>query len=153
MRRLLLLPLAFLLLLAAACGGDESGELSREEYTKRANAICTEVEKTLDGLGDFANFQELSKEMTTARDALQDSIDELRALQPPVELRGQHKKYVDLQVETRDIAERISEAAGKEPADQVEMQKQAERADKITVEQNETARKLKLDACIAGGAA
>lgn len=149
MRRLTLLLL--LLVLAAACGGgDESGELSREEYTKRANAICAEVEKTLASLGDFESFQELSKEMVVARDALQKSVDELNALQPPVELRGQHRKYVDLQVETTDIANRISEAAAKN--DQVEMQKQAERADKITVDQNETARRLKLDDCVAGSA-
>ena len=151
MRRLLLLPLSLLLLLSA-CGGndDPDAELSRAEYTTRANAICTEVEQKLDALGDFENFNELSKEMIVARDALQKSVDELQALRPPVALRGQHRKYVDLQVETVDIANRISQAAAEN--DHAEMQRQAERADKITADQNETARKLKLDACIAGGA-
>jgi PBP1b-binding outer membrane lipoprotein LpoB len=138
-----------LVALLAGCGGDDdSGELSRDEYTKQANAICVEVEKKLDALGGFEDFDELAREMKEGEDALRTSVDELRALQPPVELRGQHAKLVDLQSETADVAERIAAAAADN--DQVEMQKQAERADKLTIASNETARKLKLAECVAG---
>ena len=148
MRRLALLPLVAVL---AACGGgdgDGDGELSREEYTKRANAICVEAERKLDALGGFESFDELSEEMKTGEAALRKSAEELRKLVPPLALRGQHAQLADLQDETADVAQRISAAAAKD--DNLEMQKQAERADKLTIESNETARRLKLDECVAG---
>ena len=57
-------------------------------------------------------------------------------------------RLVDLQEQTADVAERISAAAAED--DTLEMQTQAERADKLTISSNETARKLKLDECVAG---
>lgn len=148
MRRLALLPLLALL---AACGGganEKSGPLSRGEYTKQANAICLDVEEKLEALGGFEDFEELSKETAIARDAIRKSAKDLRALEPPVKLRAQHRKLADLQDETADVADRIS--AGAADNDQIEMQTQAERADKLTAETNATARKLGLMNCVSG---
>ncbi len=145
MRRLtLLLLLAF----ASACGGEKSGELSRTEYTKRANASCVKAEQTLTELGDFANFKELEREMKVGRDALQESADELRELQPPAKLIPDHQKLIALTEETAELAGRLSAAAGKN--DQLDMQRQAERAEKLTISANEMARKLGLLECVAG---
>jgi small-conductance mechanosensitive channel len=147
MRRLsLLLLLAF----AAACGGsnDETGPLSRSEYTKRANASCVEAEQKLDALGSFANFKELEKEMKAGHDAIKQSADELRALTPPTQLATRHDELVSLTDETADVATRISAAAGKN--DQLEMEKQAERAEQLTKAANDVSRKLGLQECVAG---
>ena len=147
MRRLSLL---LLLVLVAACGGgdDEPAELSRSEYTKQANAICVDVEKKLALLGGFENFKELSREMLEGQEALQKSADDLAALRPPVALRANHQKLVDLQEETADLAGQMSIAAGEN--DQVEMQTQAQRADQLTVSANEVSRKLGVEECVAG---
>jgi hypothetical protein len=150
MRRLALLLLVGLL---AACGGgndgnDDSAELTRAEYTRLANASCVKAEKTLDELGAFDNFQELSKEMEVGRKAVQQSADELKAMKPPARLAAQHRELVSLTEETADVAARISAAADEN--DQVEMQKQAERAEDITRASNEVARKLGLEECVAG---
>ena len=148
MRRVSLLLL--LLVLAAACGGgdDEDKTLTRAEYTRLANESCTTAEKKLDALGDFANFKELSREMQTGHDALKQSADELRALRPPAQLVKRHNELVSLTDETADVATRISAAAGEN--DQVEMQKQAERAEKLTSAANDVAQKLGLLECVAG---
>jgi len=146
MRLLALLPLLAVL---AACGGDDgTSELSRDEYTKRANAICVEAERKLEALGGFENFGELSEEMKVGEEALRKSAEDLRALVPPVAIRGQHAQFADLQDETADVAQRISVAAAEN--DHVEMQTQAERADQLTITSNEAARRLKLDECVAG---
>ena len=150
MRRL---PLLLLVVLLAACGGgddgnDNDGELTRAEYTRLANASCVRAEKTLDELGGFDNFQELAKEMEIGRKAMQQSADELKAMTPPARLAAQHRELISLTEETADVANRISAAADKN--DQVEMQKQAERAEDITRAANEVARKLGLLECVAG---
>jgi hypothetical protein len=149
MRRLALLLLVGLL---AACGGggndDSNGELTRAEYTRLANASCVKAEKKLDELGAFDNFQELSKEMEIGRKAVQQSADELKAMKPPAQLAARHRELISLTEETADAAARISAAADKN--DQVEMQKQAERAEDITRASNDVARKLGLQECVAG---
>lgn len=147
-----LASLVALLVLAAACGGgdDDNGDgtLTRAEYTRLANKSCAEAERKLNDLGGFDNFEELEKEMKIGRDALQKSADELRALKPPTRLAARHKEFVDLTLETVDVATRISAAAGKN--DQVEMQKQAERAEEITKAANDVANKLGLMECVSG---
>ncbi|HEY7795356.1 MAG TPA: hypothetical protein VIA10_15235 [Gaiellaceae bacterium] len=149
MRRLALLLLVALL---AACGGGDDGnddaELTRAEYTRLANASCVKAEKALNDLGAFDNFQELAKEMEVGRKAMQRSADELKALRPPAQLAARHRELVSLTEETADVAWRISAAADEN--DQVEMQRQAERAEDITKATNEVARKLGLLECVSG---
>ena len=145
MRRL---SIVLLVVFAAGCGGDESGTLSRPDYTKRANASCVEAERKLDALGGFEDFDELSREMKVGQKALEQSAAELRELQPPAQLVARHKKLVELTQETADLAGRLSVAAGEN--DQVEMQRQAERADQLTRSANEVSRQLGLEECVAG---
>jgi hypothetical protein len=143
--------LFFVLLLvafAAGCGGGDSGTLSRADYIKKANASCVEAERKLDALGGFESFDELSKEMKVGQEALNQSADELRDLQPPTALVARHDKLVELTEETADLAGRISIAAGED--DNLEMQKQAERADQLTRSANEVSRQLGLEECVAG---
>lgn len=145
MRRLsILLLVAF----AAGCGGGDSGALSRPDYTKRANASCVEAEQKLDALGGFENFKELEREMKAGQNALEQSAGELRELQPPTQLVARHKKLVDLTEQTAELAGRLSAAAGRN--DQLEMQTQAERAEKLTQAANEVSRQLGLEECVAG---
>lgn len=142
------LPILLLVAFAAGCGGGDSGTLSRADYTKRANASCIEAERKLDALGGFADFKELEREMKAGQRALEQSVEELRKLEPPASLAERHRKLVDLTQETADLAGTLAIAAGEN--DQVEMQKQAERAEKLTVAANEVSRQLGLEECVAG---
>jgi len=145
MRRLSILLLVGF---AAGCGGDDSGTLSRQDYTKQANASCVEAEQELDALGGFENFKELEREMKAGQKALEQSAGELRELQPPTQLAARHRKLVNLTERTAELAGRLSAAAGKN--DQLEMQTQAERAEKLTQAANEVSRQLGLEECVAG---
>ena len=143
-------PLLVLLALVAGCGGDgdTTSALSRPDYTKQANASCVEAEKKLDALGEFENFKELEREMKVGQKALEQSAGELSELRPPAQLVARHKKLVDLTEQTAELAGRLSTAAGKN--DQLEMQTQAERAEKLTQAANEVSRQLGLQECVAG---
>ena len=145
MRRLSVL---LLVAVAGGCGGDDSGTLSRPDYTKQANASCVEAERKLDALGGFEDFKELEREMKRGQEALEQSAGELRELMPPTKLVARHEKLVELTEQTAELAGRLSVAAGEN--DQVEMQKQAERAEKLTVASNEVSRQLGLEECVAG---
>lgn len=144
--------LLIVLALLAGCGGDdasdESGPLNRAEYTRLANEICETADRKLAELGDFKSFEQLSEQMKVGEAALRAAAKDLRALRPPTKLIADHRQLADLQAETADVARRISAAAKKN--DQIEMQTQAQRADKLTISANETARKLGLDDCVAG---
>lgn len=146
MRRLsILLLIAF----AAGCGGsDDSDPLTRPEYTKRANASCFEAERKLAALGGFEDFKELEQEMKAGQNALEQSARELRDLEPPAQLVARHERLVDLTEQTAELAGRLSVAAGAN--DQVEMQTQAQRAEKLTNAANEVSRQLGLKECVAG---
>lgn len=142
------LALILLVALVSACGGGGDSELSRAEYVERANASCVEAERKLEALGGFADFKELEREMKVGQQALERSAQQLRELTPPAKLRPRHRRLVDLTQQTADLAGIIAIAAGQN--DQVEMQKQAERADKLTTSTNEVARQLGVTGCVAG---
>lgn len=153
MRRL---PVLFLLALVlapiVACGGgDEDGggdPLSLAEYRRQANASCVAAEKKLALLGGFEDFEELEKEMLAGQDALEQSAEELAGLVPPAAVAARHREFVNLTEQTAELAGLMATAAGEN--DQVQMQKQAERADQLTVSANEVARKLGALECVAG---
>ena len=145
MRHLWILALVAVI---AGCGGDSSDTLSRPDYTKKANASCVEAERKLDALGGFENFEELEREMKAGQDALEQSAEEFRALKPPPALVARHERLIGLTEETAELAGRLSVAAGEN--DQVEMQKQAERAEQLTQSANEVSRQLGLEECVAG---
>lgn len=143
------LGIILLVAFAAGCGGGkDTSTLSRADYTKRANASCVQAERKLDALGGFKDFKELEREMKAGQAALAQSAEELRELVPPAELLARHNELVDLTEQTAELAGTLSIAAGEN--DQVEMQKQAERAEKLTVEANKVSRQLGLEECVAG---
>jgi hypothetical protein len=107
-----------------------------------------QAERKLNALGGFADFKELEREMKVGHDAIKQSADELRELRPPANLGTRHRELVSLTDETADVATAISTAAGEN--DQLEMQKQAERAEQLTESANDVAKKLGLLECVAG---
>ena len=78
--------LAILALAACSRGGSDE-RLSREEYVKRADAICAAYERRLERLRRPENVAELGRLADEALPIAREGVRKLRALKPPEELR------------------------------------------------------------------
>ena len=78
---------ATLAALAAGCaGGDDDGRLSREEFIRRADAICADYDRRLARLGNPADIAELGELAARAVPIAREGVAKLHALTPPAEL-------------------------------------------------------------------
>ena len=78
---------AFLLdacLFVVACGSGSKG-LSKEEYAKRADVICTRFSRETKALGGATNLKQLARLASSTLPVLDQAIADLRKLQPPKE--------------------------------------------------------------------
>jgi hypothetical protein len=107
-------PLAALaaLVLAACSGGDGGdGRLSREEYVRRADAICLEYDGRLAALGDAGSIGEVAELADEALPIAREGVAELRALRPPAELEREVSRWLDRNEESVANIEALAEAA------------------------------------------
>ncbi|MDQ3630586.1 MAG: hypothetical protein M3417_04785 [Actinomycetota bacterium] len=85
---LLIVPLSVAALATlAGCGGEEP--LSRAEYVKQADAICTKTnarDRELPDAGDINSIAELERITTQKRQLAEQQIKEVKALEPPDEI-------------------------------------------------------------------
>jgi hypothetical protein len=73
------------MLFAAGCGGGgaSSGRLSRAEYAKQADAICTDVNRKLKALPNPKSEADLGDAVGKAVPLVSDAADKLSELKPP----------------------------------------------------------------------
>ena len=102
MRRLLVLALAPALLLGfAGCGSsdDGGGTLSASEFRSKANAICKEGNKQLEGvtkgLSDSSSPEQVGKAVSRGLDLLSQQLVKIRALKGPQELDSDVDDVID----------------------------------------------------------
>jgi hypothetical protein len=77
---------ALLLLMAAplsGCGGGDGESLTREEYTRQADAICTKYNEQVRALQNPSNIEELADAADKTLPILDDAIGDLQELEPP----------------------------------------------------------------------
>jgi hypothetical protein len=118
-------------LVVAGCGG---GELSREEFNERANAICNRVNEELAEVGTPESLDQLAT-----------TLDELRELEPPAEIEDEVDAWIDQVEKAVDELEKARDAA--EANDQSAVGLALQTADDANNEGNQRAAALGLTTC------
>src|SRR5213592_390698 len=100
---------ATVIVLAAGCGS--SSQLSREEYSKRADAICTKYNAKIKALGQPGSIRALPGYVDNALPIARKGTDELRGLKPPKDEEKTAKEWLDQNDSVVAAIERLRDAA------------------------------------------
>ena len=133
--------------LAAGCGGGGGG-LSKAEYAKRADAICTKYNAKLRGLARPTSISGLPAYVDKALPLARKGDDELRALKPPKDEEQAAKEWLDQNDSVVGSMERLRDAAKK--ADRAGIQVALNEASSANRTANRLARRLGLSVCARG---
>jgi hypothetical protein len=133
--------------LAAGCGGG-SDRLSRVEYAKRADAICTKYNAKLKALSRPTSISGLPTYVDEALPLARKGDDELRALKPPEDEKQTAKEWLDQNDSVVGSMERLRDAAKK--GDRAGIQTALNEASSANQTANRLARRLGLRVCAQG---
>src|ERR671930_1627582 len=142
--RLLVLILGVALL--GGCGG--AGQLSKQEYAKRADAICTKYNAKLKALTRPTGLSELPAYVDRALPLARKGTNELRALEPPKDEEQTAKEWLDQNDSVVGSMERLRDAAKK--GDRAGIQAALNEATSANQTANRLARRLGLSVCAQG---
>src|SRR5919206_937056 len=96
--------------LAAGCGGGEK-RLSREEYSKRADAICSKYNAKIKALGQPGSIRGLPGYVDRALPIARKGTEELRVLKPPKDEEKTANEWLDQNDSAVGALERLRDAA------------------------------------------
>jgi hypothetical protein len=141
--RRLLVVLALVAFLAA-CGGGQ-GRLSRQEFAKRADALCTRYTSDLKKLGQPKSFPELAKFTDKAVPLAQRLIDDTRKLKPPKDEQATVDRWNTENQKVVDAIKALGDAA--RTSDQVAARKALRSGDDANTASNTLGKQLGMSAC------
>jgi hypothetical protein len=140
--RRLLVVLALVALLAG-CGG--STRLSRQEFAKRADALCTKYASDLKKLGQPTSFPELATFTDKAVPLAQRLIDDTKKLKPPKDEQATVDQWNTENQKVVDAIRALGDAASK--SDQAAAQKALQAGDAANTKSNTLGKQLGMSAC------
>jgi hypothetical protein len=112
MRLRWLVPLATVVLLLPACGGNDGGggeRLTKSEYEEEIASLGEAVASSFDAVGEAGSPDELGDQLDEARGALDDLAGQLDELAPPEDIEAAHDRLV---TSLRDFSDDLEEVAG-----------------------------------------
>jgi len=154
----LILPLAACAaLIAGGCGSsdDDGGgggggggsQLSKAEYTKQAEKICTDSEKATDALDEPTKAEEVKPFLEKGIDITQKAVDDFKALKPPSDLADEHKAVVEAEQGALDKLSSITSSLKGDASDAEKVQKASPELDKISKDVDTKLKAAGLNAC------
>lgn len=149
--RLALTLLACLVLPGFACDGAEREaeaepeRLSKEEYVRRADAICAEYDRRLSNLRDPESVEGVAEIAEEAIPIAREGVRELRALRPPPEIEPTVQRWLERNDDNVDRLEDLRDAARE--GDATEVQRIASAAVENERRADALARRVGLRAC------
>ena len=147
MRRFALASAVVLAVVVAGCGGG-SGRLSKAEYAKRADAICTKYNAKIRALGRPTAISGLPAYVDKALPLARKGDEELRALKPPKDEEQTTNEWLDQNDSVVGSMERLRDAAKK--GDRAGIQTALNEASSANQTANRLARRLGLRVCAQG---
>ena len=137
--------LATVSILAAGCGDDEGDALSKEEFTKQGNAICTKYDAEGKKLGDPQSVEEIPAYADKALALFDKQVGEMKELEPPEELKADFDKFLATGDDAKKFITDLKSAA--EANDEQKIQQVGEEAEARDKESDDLATKLGLTEC------
>jgi hypothetical protein len=140
--------LTLVALVAAGCGGGGDGRLSKEDYAKQADAICSKYNRRIQALGrpktlaDIGPFAEKALALTRKGNA------ELRGLNPP---KAEKRTVNEWLAQNEVVAKAVDAVAGAaKKNDRTGVQAALARGQRANKDANALARELGLRVCARG---
>ena len=140
--------LAFVVVLAVVAGCGGSSRLSKAEYAKRADGICTKYNAKIRAIGRPTAISGLPAYVDKALPLARKGDDELRALKPPKDEQQTTKEWLDQNDSVVGSMERLRDAAKK--GDRAGIQTALNEASSANRTANGLARRLGLRVCAQG---
>jgi hypothetical protein len=140
-----LLVVVALVALAAGCGGGGSDRLSRQEFAKRADALCTKYAADLKKLGQPSSFAELATFTDKAVPLAQKLIDDTKKLKPPKDEQATVDRWNAQNQKVVDAIKALGDAARK--SDQKAARQALQLGDAANTESNTLGKQLGMTAC------
>jgi hypothetical protein len=129
------------------CGGGD-GRLSKEEYSKQADKICTKYNAKIRALGRPTSIGALPAYVDRALPLARKGDEELRALKPPKDEEKTANEWLDQNDSVVGSMERLRNAAKK--GDRAAIQAALTEASSANQTANRLARQLGLGVCAQG---
>ena len=153
------LPVSYTLLLAAVvagalalagCGESKGADrLSKEDYVKRADAVCAAFDHRLEELSEPKTIEQVVTLADQAKPVAEDGLAELRKLRPPTELQEDVDAWLALNQENADAIDDLREAAA--ASDEAGAQAVSKRAVENERKADALAKRIGLEECAAPG--
>lgn len=142
--RLATLPVAVaLLLVPSACGGEEP--LSKAEYVKQADAICTDYANRQKKLGEPKSVKDIERLADETKPLVEAQLKKLRALNAPDSVKDDANDAYDLLDQQVPKIDELVAAAKKNDVKRI--QKIATEAGKLDDQANAKAKAIGLKVC------
>jgi hypothetical protein len=134
--------------LAAGCGGGSGGRLSKQDYSKQADAICAKYNRKIQALGAPRSLAEIPSFADKALKLTRQGNDELESLKPPKSEEPTAKKWVAQNDLVANAVADLRDAAKKN--DKAEIRAALRRGQAANRTANALARDLGLRVCPRG---